>query len=533
MNLFVILNLIFYGLTVAGLYVLFEKARKAKPEMHSKVRGWHALIPGYGWWVWLQIIGKPWWWLLFVPLPAFNIMIFGGMLLELTQSFRKKHETKYVNEEVKGVYVKREVAPRSTVWEQLLIVIFPFVYVPYLAFKPEYRYIGPSGKMKKEKKSWQREWADAIIFAGIAAVLIRSFLFEAFTIPTSSMEKSLLIGDYLFVSKFHYGARIPMTPLAIPFAHQEFLGMKAYTDAVSLPYYRLPALQKIKNNDVVVFNYPGNMFTPQDPEFSRPIDKKTNYIKRCVGIPGDSLKIVNGQVFINNKTLPFAKNGQHAYLVKTKNIPLSQASDMRDINGQVIYEPDETLLEIGITECYPGDSSTYLIHTSDEKADILKTWATVSSVRKLIQPAGIIDPQRPLFPGNNKLFPWNIDNYGSLYIPKKGTTISMNEQTFAMYGKTIELFEGVGKVTFDNGTIKINNSPVTKYTFKYDYYFMMGDNRSNSLDSRFWGFVPETHIVGKAWMIFFSLKNKEHSINKGFFSRVRWGRLFNFVAYKK
>lgn len=544
MNLFVIFNVIFYALTIAGLYKLFEKARIQRPETYAWVKGWHALIPGYGWWVWLKIIGKPWWWLCFAPIPAFNIMVFGGMLIELTQSFRKNHTVSVLNDnktETKkrpsansssSVSETAEVAPRSSVWEQLLIVIFPFAYLPFIGFKPEYKYIGASGKMKKKRKSIQREWSDAIIFAGVAATLIRTFLFEAYTIPTSSMEKSLLIGDYLFVSKFHYGSRVPMTPLAIPFAHQEFLGGKAYSELLSLPYMRIPGLQKIKNNDVVVFNYPGNMFNPEDPEFKRPVDKKTNYIKRCIGIPGDSLKVADAQVYINNKVLPFSNMGQHAYLVKTKNVPLCREVG-RDMNNQPVTEIDESLLELDITECMPGDSSTYLIHTSEAKAAQLKTWSTVSNIQRINQTKGMIDPQRPLFPGNNKLFPWNIDNYGNLYIPKKGASIVMNEQTYTVYGKTIELFENAGKVTFENGTVKINGQAVSKYTFKYDYYFMMGDNRSNSLDGRFWGFVPETHVVGKAWMIFFSLKNKEFAINKGFFSRVRWNRLFNFVAYKK
>jgi signal peptidase I len=349
------------------------------------------------------------------------------------------------------------------------------------------------------RKSKSREWIDAFVFAVIAATIIRTFLLEAFTIPTPSMEKSLMVGDFLFVSKINYGARTPMTPLSFPFAHQELpiLGTKSYSEAIKLPYYRLPGFSEIINDDIVVFNYP--------MEDERPVDKKTHYIKRCIGIPGDTLTIIDRNIFINRMAREFPDGGQYLYQVKTNGT---------GFNPRVLQKLD-------IHEGGPGRTEgEYRFFLTNETAKKLLDLPNVSSVEPYLQTKGIYEDY--IFPFSPKI-PWNIDNFGPLYIPKKGRTIKLNEKNVALYRRCIEVYEG-NKLVVANDGYYINDNKVTDYTFNMDYYFMMGDNRHNSADSRFWGFVPEDHIVGKAVFIWFSW-NKYGS----FFDKIRWSRLFSLI----
>jgi signal peptidase I len=353
-----------------------------------------------------------------------------------------------------------------------------------------------------KKKTPLREWGDAILFAVIAATLIRTFLIEAFTIPTSSMEKSLLIGDFLFVSKISYGARTPMTPISFPFAHHTMPfteTVKSYSEIIQLPYFRLPGLGKIKNNDVVVFNYPMEDF--------RPVDKQENYIKRCVGIPGDKLEIKNGILYINNKLADMPERMQWKYHVQT---------DGSDFNFK-------TLIEMQITEFAKTSSlGDWEMTLTKENAEKLKSFGNVVHVEPIFEKNG--NYSEYVFPFNpeNK---WNIDNYGALSIPKAGTTVALNMSSLPAYKRIIEVYEK-NQLEVKNGRIFINNKEASSYTFKMNYYFMMGDNRHNSLDSRFWGFVPEDHIVGKAVFIWLSLNNNATSI----FNKVRWERVFASIG---
>ncbi len=357
------------------------------------------------------------------------------------------------------------------------------------------------------RKSKTREWIDALVFAVVAATIIRTFLIEAFTIPTPSMEKSLLVGDFLFVSKVSYGARTPMTPLSFPFVHQELplIGGKSYSDAVKWGYHRLPGFGNIKNNDVVVFNYPGNIFYPDD-DLKRPIDKKTHYIKRCVGIPGDSLKIIDGLLYVNNKAVPLPEHGQMTYTVIT---------DGNTINPK-------TLEKYNIYEGANLGNGIYQFTLTQEIADELKKLPFIKSVELYNQLPGAPSQFQKLFPFDTR-YNWNIDNYGPIWIPKAGKTITLTEANLPFYQRCIVEFENNTLVIKGNQFI-INGIPTTSYTFKQDYYWMMGDNRHNSADSRFWGFVPEDHIVGKAVFIWMSWNT-----NGTFFDKVRWGRLFNFI----
>lgn len=362
-----------------------------------------------------------------------------------------------------------------------------------------------SESMKKNKGP-VREWIDAVVFAVIAATIIRTFLIEAFTIPTASMEKTLLVGDFLFVSKINYGARVPMTPVAFPFAHHTLpftQNTKSYIESVKLPYYRFPGFSKIKNNDIVVFNYPMEDF--------RPTDKKENYIKRCVGIPGDTLKVVQRDLYINNKLAYQPEFMQFNHLVITKD-------NTKSFNPKI-------LKDLGIdVDAWSGTTKqdTFIFNLTKEKVEKLKTLPMVKTVEPLIEYSNRF--YEYIYPFNPKL-PWNVDNFGTVVIPKKGLKIKLDEINYAIYKRVIEAYEHHQTGRTEDGRILIDGKEVNEYTFAMDYYFMMGDNRHNSADSRFWGFVPEDHIVGKAVFIWLSLDNNETNL----FKKIRWSRLFTII----
>lgn len=352
----------------------------------------------------------------------------------------------------------------------------------------------------KKKKSAAREWFDALVFAVVAASLIRWLLLEPFTIPTASMEKSLLVGDFLFVSKMHYGTRIPKTPLQVPLTHQKIWGTEipSYSDAIQLPYYRLPGFTHVKRNDVVVFNYP--------VEFQYPNDLKTNYIKRAVGIPGDVIEIKDGDLFVNGEPALKPEEMQYSYDVMSNRMLNADFFDDYGINPASYM-------------AFP-DGSGYMVQATDLVIDRLKESPVISEVRKRIMgPRG----ESGIFPDGLKMG-WNRDQFGPLTIPGKGWTIEMTEDNVLRYGTTVQHYEGHDQVEIRDGQLFINGQKVDSYTFKQDYYFMMGDNRHDSLDSRYWGFVPEDHIVGKAWFLWLSLDEYE-----SFFNKIRWSRIFKGI----
>jgi len=358
-------------------------------------------------------------------------------------------------------------------------------------------------KANRKKKSQTREWVDAIIFAVIAATLIRAFFIEAYTIPTPSMERSLLVGDFLFVSKVNYGARTPMTPIAFPFAHHTMplIGTKAYWDGIELNYHRLPGLSDVKKGDVVVFNYPMEADSP----FFRPVDKRENYIKRCQGTPGDTISLVDAQVYVNGKAAPNPPGEQTDYTITTSNL---------ELNPQVLQD-------LNISN-YEGGPSTM----TKESAVTLKGFSNVKSVTQNISLKGLAD--YGIFPNsqhlkNDHIYNWNVDNFGPVIIPKKGWTVKLDTLTLPIYRRAITVYEG-NKLQQVGNDILINGVKTDSYTFKMNYYWMMGDNRHDSADSRFWGFVPEDHIVGKALFIWMSWDD-----NASFFGKIRWSRLFRGI----
>jgi signal peptidase I len=364
---------------------------------------------------------------------------------------------------------------------------------------------------QKNKKSALREWFDSILFAVVAATLIRWLFFEAFTIPTPSMENSLLVGDFLFVSKLHYGTRTPKTPLQVPLTHQTIWGtnIPSYTDAIQLPQYRLPGFSEVKRGDVVVFNYP--------PELQHPVDLKTNYIKRCVGLPGDKIEIRDLQVYANGVAMENPPRMENEYFVATTTA-VNEEKVFKE-NGISEYQAyTETFSDTIIT----NDQNGYIIFTTEEIAGKLKSYDFVKGVTVVKSPKEISEPM--LFP-NSQLFKWNRDNYGPVTIPEEGATVNLTPENIALYGNVIKSYEGNEGVEFDDKSLKISGKPVTSYTFKQDYYFMMGDNRHNSADSRYWGFVPKDHIVGKAVFVWMSIDPNPTSI----INKIRWNRLFRII----
>lgn len=388
----------------------------------------------------------------------------------------------------------------------------------------------PGGKQTKTV-----EWIDAIIFAVIAATFIRMFFIEAYTIPTPSMEKSMLVGDFLFVSKTSYGPKLPNTPLSFPFVHHTMpfsQSTKSYVEWIQNPYRRIAGFGHVKNNDVVVFNFPEGDTVAVNAQtqsyyslvrnygrqrvwndradfgeiISRPVDKRENYIKRCIGIPGDVVEIKDGQVFVNGKAQTPIAGVQYDYVVTTNGAA---------INGV-------TLRNIGIAKSdqQPISNSQFLFPMTDAQVAQIKALSNVTSVQRVKVPAGEWD--RNIFPFSEK-YPWNVDNFGPLQMPKKGQTIDLTLDNLPIYQRIIDLYEGHDLAVKDR-TILIDGKAASQYTFGMDYYWMMGDNRHNSADSRYWGFVPEDHVVGKAVFIWLSL-DKERS----FPANIRWNRLFSFV----
>lgn len=365
-------------------------------------------------------------------------------------------------------------------------------------------------KKENKAKSKLREWREAIVFAVVVATLIRWGTVEAFVIPTPSMENSLLVGEYLFVSKLHFGSRTPRTPLQIPLTHQKIWGTEipSYLDWIELPSWRLPGVSSVKREDVVVFNVPD---VGMNDGIERPIDLKTYYVKRCVGIPGDTIVIKDRRMAVNGKSLRIPPGMKFSYLV-TANEEIS----------------DRSFSKLGLDD----DDYYFLGRTNDGKA-LYKMFLTEAQREQVNGAPYIIEvgddytthdgPEQDIFPAAMNTS-WNGDNYGPLILPSEGMRITINDSTLGLYGETIRLYEHHKNVVISGGTLTIEGKPLREYTFAQGYYFMMGDNRNNSLDSRYWGFVPADHIVGKPIFIMFSVDKHADLIHK-----IRWDRLFTYI----
>ncbi len=438
------------------------------------------------------------------------------------------------------LYQLYESFGKKSAGEKFLGALLWFAYLPYFGYSKNLKYSGPVD-YSKIKRTWSAEWVDAGLFAVVAATIIRTFFIEAFTIPTSSLEKSLMVGDYLFVSKVSYGAKVPNTPLSFPFTHHTLFltkDTKSYLEWIKLPYLRLPGLGKVKNNDYVVFNYPDgdtvalgaqnqsyyqlcrefgwsyvnnpekvNPYSglPFGKVTARPADKRENYVKRCVAIEGDTLTIKGSVFYINGKPSYVAETMQHHYIVRTNNGLGFTPSvlDKFDITEQV----ENRLV--------PG---ALIVTLPNNKVEEFKKLPNIESITPLIGDNDAYDAR--IFP-HNPNFKWNVDNFGPLVMPKPGMTIQLDTTNIALYDRIITAYEG-NTLAIKGGKVFINGAQADSYTFKLGYYFMVGDNRHNSADSRYWGFVPSDHIVGKPVFVWMSWKD-------GFMGKARWNRFFTFV----
>jgi len=486
-----------------GMYGMFQKAGIAP---------WKALIPFYNTWLIVEKteIKKYWFWLQLIPIAGQFITIW--ITIIFVMQFK-----------------------RLNLLHHTATVFLPFIYFPYLGFSKNEQFYGPI-IMGKYKKPASREWIDAGVFAIVAATIIRTFVFEAYVIPSESMEKTLLVNDFLFVNKMTYGARIPQTPLSFPFVHNTMpssVTTPSYLKWIQIPYKRLPAITPVKRNDVVVFNFPAGDTIINLPEFGskmpyydvlrtqfkgdrealmaqypiivHPMDKTDNYIKRCVAEGGDKLQVKDAQLYINGELAYLPKASQTEYIVETNGTNFTDAFlltelgiDIQDTKGQ--FEPLSNK---------PG---SYKVNMTPVEMELVKKQSNVKSVNLFVDTY-----VGGYFPFDDANFPYTLDNFGPINIPKKGETLHLTTQNIALYRRLISVYEH-NTLEEVNGKFIINGKETTTYTTIYNYYWMMGDNRHRSQDSRFWGFVPETNVVGKASLIWFSFDNGP-----------RWKRLFNSI----
>ena len=507
----------------------------------------------------LKLTKRPWYWFFVLLCPGINLMLLAVMNVETGIAFGK-----------------------SKTKDQWMFGVLPWIAFPSLAYKEtSLSYLGPRDWTSK-KKTMIREWSEALLFAVIAASAIRTFFFEAFTIPTPSMEKSMLVGDYLFVSKLSYGPKVPQTPLSVPFLHNALPGgmTNSYSEAMSLPYFRLPGFGSVERLDAVVFNFPHGDTIMVDPFYAghdyysyvrkegivlatgyekyaanperfnqlarnnfaikklctvcgyernqrapkpmpiggvryRPMDKRENYVKRCIGVPGDNLSIINRQVHIDGQPLQDPEGVMHSYQFQVKSpaalrkiyaeykVNINDRNSMND-SGATVYQSSFTAADAAALR---------------SNSDIMKIEVNNDTLPESFDPQALF-PNSSMAPFNT----WTRDNFGPVHIPSKGETVPLTPENIALYRRVIQNYEGNTLKVVDGKAI-INDSPADNYTFKQGYYWMMGDNRHQSADSRYWGFVPEDHIVGKPVFTWFSKEDPNYQES----AELRWKRMFRFV----
>jgi len=501
---------------------------------------WKAIVPIYNAIVLLKIIHRPKWWVVLLFLPVINLMMFMILWIDTVKHFGK-------NKPLEGVFA----------------VLSLGFYIYTINYQKTPQYIADKSMIKRSALS---EWIGSIVFAVVAATFVHNYFFQPYIIPTGSLEKSLLIGDFLFVSKFHYGARIPSTTVAFPMVHDTLpiLKTRSYLKTPQLPYLRLPRFQKIKRNDIVVFNWPADTvrrFFVKEVGVKKPLDKKSNYVKRCVGLAGDTLEIIDGFVYINGKKNILPDRARVLYnftaysnkgISSRKLIELGIDDFYRHYRieniSQNSYEKIAPYL-VGTRGNSQNNFTVVTRHTGlpidlvrslglrvsevlDQKKELNLTLSEAKKMGEQNWIDSIVQRNQKIKTPNSSFFPnkipfdWNQDNFGPIVIPSAGANVNLNLSNLPLYKKIIEDYEK-NSLTTSNNEILINNIKTDQYTFKQDYYWMMGDNRHRSEDSRFWGFVPEDHIVGKPVFIWFSIDGINDGIKNW---KIRWDRVFTTVG---
>ncbi|TAI49305.1 signal peptidase I [Flagellimonas allohymeniacidonis] len=527
-----------------GTWKLYVKAGR---------KAWEAAIPIYNGFVLMKIINRPWWWVLLLFIPIINLLMFPVVWVETIRSFGK-----------------------TKIWDTWLVILTLGFYIYYINYAEDVKYIEDRSL---KPRTGLGEWVSSIVFAIVAATFVHTYFIQPYVIPTGSLERTLRIGDFLFVSKFHYGARVPMTTLAAPMVHDTLPGLKkrsyiadvnpetyktSWKNKLQLPYLRFPGFEKVEKNDIVVFSLPSDtlyQFFKAEKAVKKPIDKKSNYVKRCVGTPGDSLAVIGGFVHINGEKLQLSDRAKVMYdytIYSSKGVSsrllaevdasdytrkyIADALDSNQYNAlgpyvlgayrnqagkiEIITQekgiPAEVIrqLRLALTEEKPRSRVANL---TDEIAAKLRNNQNIDSVVRTNEEKGVYGgayPQKP------NLYPWNNDNFGPIYIPERGATVKIDYKTIPLYKKIIRDYE-YNDVDVKGQKVFINGKEANSYTFRQDYYWMMGDNRDHSEDSRTWGYVPADHIVGKPVFLWMSFDN----FNDGLFNwSPRWERVFTTVG---
>ena len=513
-----------------GTWKLYVKAGR---------KAWEAAIPIYNAIVLMQIINRPKWWVILLFIPIINLLMFPVVWVETMRSFGK-----------------------NSLLDTWLTILTLGLYIYYVNYTLDVKYIE---NRDLHPRTATGEWVSSIVFAIVAATLVHTYFIQPYVIPTGSLERTLRIGDLLFVSKFHYGARTPMTAIAAPMVHDTLpvLGTRSYLTKPQIPYFRLPGFKKIKRNEIVVFSWPADTvyrFHRREKGVKKPIDKKSNYVKRCVGLPGDSLSVIDGFVYINGKQtkLPDRAKPMYDYMVygnkgvSTKVLQKMGVDDFRRkyISPPINQQQADALKNylLGYKRRPDGQLELYTEHKgipinvirkaglslkeetgrerqatlTSQMAVRLRNDASIDSVVKIIDPMGNFEPDT--FPQHSS-YPWTFDNFGAIYIPEAGKTVPLNLEVLPVYKKIIKDYEN-NTLSVSGNQISINGKVTDSYTFKQSYYWMMGDNRDHSEDSRAWGYVPENHIVGTPIFIWLSFDNFNERIWNW---RPRWNRIFTTV----
>ena len=536
-------NYIFLALVLSSFFGL------SKLFLKSGIDSWKAFVPIYNFYLLAKLLNKPSWWCLIMIVPGVNIIMYGVYGFNVARAFNKPSNH-----------------------DLLFASILPYIFFVKLGYDDTAKFVGLS-KFEIEPSKLIKNWVDPIIFAVIAASIIRGYFIEAFTIPTSSLEKSLMVGDFLFVNKFAYGPKIPQTPLSFPFAHHTLPfseTKKSYLEWIKLPYFRLPGFGSVKNNDIVVFNYPdgdtvaigdqnssyyeltrqlsylikrqdlndGQVSKSDDFYYSkaweymnnsknvfpwsnkpiveivaRPPDKREHYVKRCVGIAGDKFEVRNSDIYINDTLQAMPKKAQHYFLVKCSSRVFGEESNSSNgrislTNSALLDKLDIYASEVSV-EAISKDTIVYKLNMPADVAEDVKKIPDVVSVIRKAEQKGF--REFTVFPHNNS-YAWNNDFFGPLIIPKAGMTLPIDTHNLCLYKKILDTYDdGIHQVISQNGQVLYDQKPINSYTFKQDYYFMMGDNRHNSADSRSWGMVPYDHIVGSPFFVWFSMKYSENN----------------------